>query len=320
MTPLDRASLELLIDRYLAGAASEDEVQRLSHLLATDPSAASEYARQAHLHATLASSETVFENRADRPRPANEPRPALSAGSVTRSPRAFGRAAALLFIGLVLGAGTASAAWAFAVAGSGVFELPLVADNFDLRSEKIGAGFPRQFDQWSGDPASVVEITEKGQRYGLLQFERAAADDADPSGRAYSCDVFRLVDLRPYSNGRSQESPVLTLTATFYAGEDSAPHRFLARLFVFTGDADAVMSRWPAPISEMAAYSSGSVELPNTGGFFRPVNAQVVVPPGATFAVVQLTVQAREAAKLAHPQFPSQYVDAVRLSLIQPGR
>ncbi len=209
--------------------------------------------------------------------------------------------------GLVIGLFSASIVWAIASPKTTTERLfSLVNGSFD--QDQLERGFPRQTGLWSGDESAI--------RAGRVQFIAPGSDSGDPTGRAISCDVFQLVDLRPLrSSLNSEGDSVLELSADFL---DARPHNtkpsvtFFCQLYLFQGDLTSLHQVWPQTNAE--ALASGSAQVTTLGSDakgVRTLTAKCLVPANADFAVIQLAARPNQRpAKL-----DALLVDDVRLSL-----
>jgi hypothetical protein len=153
---------------------------------------------------------------------------------------------------------------------------------------RLERGFPHQTGFWSGDEAAI--------RDGQLRFIAPGSDSGDPNGRAISCDVFQLVDLRPLRHALSPEGDsVLELSADFRDGR--APNTkpsvsFFGQLYLFSGDPGSLHQTWPQSIPE--ALASGSAQVTTLGSDakgVRTLTAKCLIPAQADFAVIQIAAR-----------------------------
>jgi hypothetical protein len=129
--------------------------------------------------------------------------------------------------------------------------------------------------------------------------------------------VWQLVDLRGISPDGGDGDATLELSASFLDARKAKGARvlFSARLYLFSGAPAALAAEWPLSIKESLAFGAGIAE--SWGGApekWRKVVAKSMLPPGATFAVVQLvTTKWTPRAKAA--EFGEQFADDVQLTL-----
>jgi hypothetical protein len=153
---------------------------------------------------------------------------------------------------------------------------------------RLERGFPHQTGFWSGDEAAI--------RDGQLRFIAPGSDSGDPTGRAISCDVFQLVDLRPLRQTLSPEGDsVLELSTDFL---DTRPPNtkpsvtFFCQLYLFQGDLASLHEVWPQTNAE--ALASGSAQVTTLGADVRGVRtltAKCLIPAQADFAVIQIAAR-----------------------------
>lgn len=212
-----------------------------------------------------------------------------------------------LAAGLVIGLFSASMVWAIT--------LPRATNErlFSLRNgafdeNRLERGFPRQTGRWSGDEAAI--------RDGQLHFIAPGSDPGDPAGRAISCDVFQLVDLRPLRKVLSPEGDsVLELSADFRDGRapGSKPSvSFFGQLYLFTGDPGSLHQTWPQSIPEALATGSAQVTTLGTDAHgTRTLTAKCLIPAQADFALIQIAAR----PNLRPAQLDQLSADDVKLTL-----
>ena len=225
--------------------------------------------------------------------------------------------AAAMAAGLVCGLFCASLVWAVAAPIVTSERLHALVDG-GFEHSQVEAGFPARTGVWSGD---AVEISAGDTSHGgrQLRFISPQPDAANPNGRAISCDVFQLVNLRPLQSSLSQdEDAVLELSASFL---DARPLNTrpsvtcFCKIYVFKGDPTKLRETWPLNITD--AVASGIAEVTTLGGHtaaWKTVTVKCLVSAEADFAVIQLAALPNlRPAKLA-----SIYVDDVKLMLRTP--
>lgn len=209
--------------------------------------------------------------------------------------------------GLVIGLFSASIVWAISSPKATTERLfSLINGSFD--EERLESGFPRQTGVWSGDEASIVD--------GKLRFIAPGSDSGNPSGRAISCDVFQLVDLRPLRHTLSPEGDsVLELSADFF---DARPRNtkpsvtFFCQIYLFQGDLASLHEVWPQTNAE--ALASGSAQVTTLGAdarVVRTLTAKCLIPTQADFAVIQIAAR----PNLRPAKLESLFADDVKLTL-----
>lgn len=290
--------------RYQDGALSPAEIETFERALMEDPDRRRQFAESQlrsmalHDHFRQEAFRVPEQSSPTTPRPW-KPRPALAAAA-----------------GLVIGLFGASVVWAIStpdwiatasrVAGlaDGSFEHGTIGP--------IGTGFPETTGRWSGDEAALVDLD--GRR--VLQFVSPGADEAVKGGRAISCDVFQLVDLRslrPAADGEGEA--MLELSASFRDGRavGTKPSvTFMAQIFLFPGDPASLHRAWPNNLGE--ALASGAAFVHTTGEAkpeWHRLGAKCLVPPGADFAVIQLGAR----PNLRPVALESLYADEIELTL-----
>ena len=219
--------------------------------------------------------------------------------------------------GLVCGLFCASLVWAVAAPIVTSERLHALVDGgFD--HSQVEAGFPAQTGVWSGD---AVEISPGDTGHGgrQLRFISPQPDAANPNGRAISCDVFQLVDLRPLRAAlRMDGDAVLELSASFLDARplNTRPSVTCScKIYVFKGDPKGIRSTWPLNIPE--AVSSGIANVTTLGGttpVWKTATAKCLVNAEADFAVIQIAAL----PNLRPANLTSIYADDVKLTLRTP--
>ncbi|MBU6180900.1 MAG: hypothetical protein KGR69_14630 [Verrucomicrobia bacterium] len=180
----------------------------------------------------------------------------------------------------------------------------------------IESGFPRTTGRWSGDEAAIIELEDASEGGRVLQFVSPGADVAVPGGRAISCDVFQLVDLRSLrAVGSGEGEAMLELSANFRDGRAAGTQpsvTFMAQIFLFAGDPAILHQAWPNNLGEALASGAAFVHtMGETKPEWHRLGAKCLVPPGADFAVIQLAAR----PNLRPAELESLYADAIALTL-----
>lgn len=275
--------------RYQDGALSPVEIEDLERALREDPERRKHFVewqlRSMALH-------DHFRQEAFR-----VPSAALERKRANRiSPRPLLAAAA----GLVIGLFGASVVWAISTP-EWIATASRVTGLGDAGFEQgatgaIEPGFPRTTGRWSGDEAAIVELEGAHEGRRVLQFVSPGADVAVPGGRAISCDVFQLVDLRSLRSAAAGEAEaMLELSADFRDGRASGTQpsvTFMVQIFLFSGDPAILHQVWPNNLGEALASGAAFVHtMGETKPEWHRLGAKCLVPPGADFAVIQLAAR-----------------------------
>ncbi|MEY2598943.1 MAG: hypothetical protein RLZZ142_1202 [Verrucomicrobiota bacterium] len=309
----DTGPLLEVIHACLEGRASESDWKFLNEQLRHNSAARDLYLEMADLHSGLSVEEGLWVGR----------RPAAAAlrPAVPQWFRSRWMAAAA---GLVVGLSGASFAWAIASPWM-PRTMALVSQSFAGREGRLPSGIPRSFGVWGGDEAEIVRDAGAGPKEepAMLRFLKAEPDEAFPGSPAGSCDVFRVVDLRPYRVAGEQGDSVLQFSAAFSDRRASFGEalRFSIRIFVFSGDWQRVREKWPQIRSE--TVSSGGAIFDSFGGApqaVRTLSAKALIPAQGDFAVVQLVVGRLGEVSREPAVFGEQYASNVRLTLKSTGR
>jgi hypothetical protein len=296
--------------RYQDGGLSPEATAALERILRADPGRRRQFAewqlRSAALHDHFRREAYRVSFVSGEPERTNLPRslrPALAAAA-----------------GLALGLFGASVVWAIAtpewvatasrVAGlrDGGFEEGAVG--------RIGTGFPREAGHWSGDEAALVDLPGAPEGHRALEFLSPGADEAAPGGRAISCDVFQIVDLRSVRGaGEGEDEAQLELSALCRDGRATGARpsvTFMAQIFLFSGDPARLHQAWPNNIGEALASGAAFVHASGeTAPQWHRLGAKCLVPREADFAVIQLAAR----PNLRPAVLESLFADQVKLTL-----
>jgi hypothetical protein len=279
--------------RYQDGVLTPDEVIAFETAMRDDPA-------KRQLFADMQVRSMALHDRFRQEAFRIEPAPKKNLTWVTRPITAMAA-------GLVIGLFSASIVWAISSPKTTTERLfSLLNGSFD--ENRLERGFPHRTGFWSGDEAAI--------RDGQLRFVAPGSDSGDPTGRAISCDVFQLVDLRPLRHALSPDGDsVLELSAEFL--DARAPNAkpsvsFFGQLYLFAGDPGSLHQTWPQSIPE--ALASGSAQVTTLGSDAhgtRTLTAKCLIPAQADFAVIQLAAR----PNLRPAKLDGLSADNVRLTL-----
>jgi len=184
----------------------------------------------------------------------------------------------------------------------------------------IEEGFPRVVGRWSGDSSTINQLGARA-REGMhaLSFDAAKGNENAVSSPANFCDVFQIIDLRPFHPITAEKEALLEFSIDFLdARESGEPLWHMTKIYLFEGDPNTIHENWPANLTE--CVGSGMDHFSSTG-FGRPewktVTSRCVIPRMATFAVLQIAVgNLPHERKSPSPALNKQYADNARLSLV----
>jgi len=325
------SGLDLLVQRYLDGTITPEEMRSLNRLLGAAREARCAFRRHLDLDSALATLAAGVVGGTEQPSASCQPQvvaghagpgtvPATVGWWSSRSVRTLRDGLVATTIGVLLG--IAGTRWVSAVVSpfAGPFverTIVLWEDGFEGSTGPVPNGFPEQSGHWGGDETEIATLPaefreEKGKQ--SLRFGRSGADVGNPQGPSISCDVFQIVDLAalrasPLEGGE----PVLELSADFLDGRSDTgePITFICQIFLFKGDFDLLRRVWPRTLG--SALGSGATLLDSSGDVagWRTLTARCLLHPQADFAVVQLGALPHGSRR----ELPEQYADRVRLSL-----
>lgn len=309
---------EQLLRQYFDGDISGSEMDELDASLQTRAEVRESFWKEAHIHGALR--EFGHEKASEAQLRAVAPMSELPATRRQKSWWVAWTPLTAAAAGLVVGLFFASVAWAVAspapmATASRLFTL--LDGSFEKQAGRLSSGFPSLFDIWSGDEADVVEGKAlKGKQ--ALRFVKAEGDAGVENGRAKSCDVYRLVDLRPLKASAEGFDAMLEMSAQFLDGRVAKGPllNFSCRIYLFSGSAESVREQWPSIRDKALAF--GQSVYQSSGGApqtWRDVTARVLLPRQADFAVVQLTTGRTEKSDGRPAEFGDQFADEVQLTL-----
>lgn len=329
------ASQEDLFHRVLDGGGTQADLAALHQLLCQNESARDAWIRLTHLHAELASG-VLLEGRAElrnNREKAQETKPAdFSEQEKRHSHRAdlpwrrrFGRVAAALGVGLLLGGFGTSLLRAVIEPRSGKVAL-LLADSFEAQLPPRGNGPPGEAGVWGGDRTELVGEQQgvrprSGQR--MLRFVSATFEGKPQESDSYIADVHRLVDLRPFSRELSAGDVTLRFTAHFNAHSypDAAPYTTGVYLHAITQETlrKNVLHRTVHElVEESLGVSVSNTPLDRDPATWQRATAELRLPPQTEFVWVHLTLTHPLGRSREGPRtFSGHFLDDLEASLVR---
>jgi hypothetical protein len=216
-----------------------------------------------------------------------------------------------------------SAVWAFVGADAPPARRILLED-FERAAAPSVDGPPLAAGSWGGDLSELVGLHNgvtpaSGDR--MLRFIRDHYVGKSKQ-QAWSCDVHRLVDLRPYRQHFGSGEMIVRMTARFNAAvpEGDIHERF--RISGFALDAATATNgclRNPLNLhnKSLAFASSQVLGLDGDPRSWQSASAELRVPPGTDFILVHVGVY-KDPPELTSPTpFGGHYCDDVRVVLVQ---
>ena len=315
LSPADLESLNQRLEnnaharaRFRALATLEEGLRDLAELPALSPSAAVASAGQASLIDDLSLS-------------AGKPSPIISG--------LFHRPLISAAAGLVLGIFCTSAIWAASQSGRQKI-LTLIHESFEFAPSPSVTGIPTELETWSGDFTEVVEMTDgllplHGER--MLQFLRAD-HDAKESAVGYICDLYRVVDLRPYGLAAMKDDTLVSVEAGFRSVPFQDPNRFQCGISIYAmAGVPANREGWNALFETSEKTTENSLATAQRWIFldgeatqWQKGRAELRIPGDAKFLVIGIRVSDRSAIQPDGEEppaveFSGQFVDDIRVTL-----
>ncbi len=325
--------LDDLVQRYIDGTITADEMRSLNRRLGSDADSRRSFTDSLDMDSGLGALAAGWRDGAgDGGEPFGRDSigmhrvssPGHAAGRRRRVrpvwPVRYGLVAAA--IGMLLG--IAGTRWVSAVVSPlppvSVERLTMLQEaGLEVPAGPIHSGFPAEVGIWGGDEAGIVSgpaaFRDEGTR--VLRFLSAGADPGDPRGRAISCDLFQIVDLEAARVSLTDGGEaVLELSADFLDARREAGDSvtFICQIFLFRGEFDTQHEVWPRSLGD--ALGSGAMLWESVGGDpdWRTLTARCLLHPQADFAVVQIGALPNGPRR----ELSEQYADRVRLSLRVP--
>ncbi|MGB8165917.1 MAG: hypothetical protein WCF18_00395 [Chthoniobacteraceae bacterium] len=305
----DDTHLIEMLTRYVAGDCTPEEVQDLSARLERDPDACDLLAEiltqgVAVREFAQAHHEVV---RTTKRMPQRWP------GWLSWRPLTAAAA------GIVLGMFCTSVV--FGYVGPRVVEKvkAVFSEGFESGMTKTAPGVPRVAGQWSGDEAEVVTSTPEVKAHGGAKMLRflSATYPGENSPRSQWGDVYRIVDVRGLAGAGST---VARASASFARGAATGEERFACRVEAYALDQD--LGTLPPALSHTwlqqnnSATGSRRAVLTSTGRW-QEVSVELQITRETRFVVLHLAmVQEEPTLKSGGVQFPSQFMDDVKVELI----
>lgn len=324
-----------LIARCLDGRATHDDVRHLEKQLELDADLRRAWLRLARIDALLhrAGGRSTADVACGRITPtAIEARPALQDRGWRRMLR--GRTVPLLVgvAGIVICIAWASVTWAAGVWASVVWavapERPaeyrrIVCDDFEGGSGPHVTGLPAQPGVWSGDQSELVGTRgDVAPRSGtrMLRFV-SGWYDGKPTQDGRSCDVLKLIDLRPYRHQIANGTWSVRITAFFNVSTGALEGQEQCSVAGFVFDtATAISLTSPGSLRDRSlAYACCQrIDLDEDADAWQQATTEFRLPVESAFLAVHCGVSeySREADK-PPKQFRGHYCDDVSVTLVR---
>lgn len=315
-----------LMNDFLDGVASDDQVVRLEELLVADDAAREEYLQLADLHACLAVDETLWAGESGEVTLSRQAHDAVSATRWSILPRSPLPAAVVGVLVGLLGAGLTF--------GYVVPQLPslrarqvLLEDGFESGPPPRTRGLGSTAGVWDGDFSTVVG-PERGMapRSGrrMLRLLRADYDGKPERGQtSYVADLWRLVDLRPY-RAELAAGATVRLSAAFNATAFPASEAYCVSLGIHALDAATAERLEPADASSL---TDASIVMTHTGGkpldrdprTWQAEGCELHLPADAEYLLLLVGIAHGTAAQ-RRIDLPGHCIDDVKLTLETRGQ
>lgn len=268
-----------LVQRYLDGDATEDEVRALSKALEAEPDLRARFLAYARLDASL--SKIVRSQAA----------PIISNADSTnnrRSRKNWWSLSTAAVIGLVVGLLSASAVWALTLPAEGPAEVvaPLLEESFENSDLVPGHGFPTVAGTWSGD--LLLSSKKNG---GVVPKSGSRVAELPPHPKRKFSYATRIIDLDDVRNAVGDGTPRVEVEASFRAPESVEAMRHQIRLAAFAESPAEVKARWVG--GELFDWVLQHVARTVTvrrgaGSEWHTLTTTMEIPPNARSLVISL--------------------------------
>lgn len=305
------------------GPLTAEESTRLSELLRDDPAAQEAYLDHVMMDALL---EREFGGVA----PAVTRSEAIASRDVVvRGPwrrfRSMAKMAAALFVGAFL----ASAVWAYAlprVSAAKRVRLPIGDGSFENGGAPGQDGVPVRPGVWGGDFSRVVDAEQGVQPHeGRRMLRLVSADNSQtPAGAPRrAAELWQVVDVRPMRGLLGRGPAAVEVSAFFKAVPPAIKDRFVYGLaiYAFHGDPVSGPEAWKMRRELALAGMDKEESAESVAAQWRPLAAQITVPPDADFLLVQARFVCKTPGPLTTPvEFAGHYLDDFALHVVLPPR
>ncbi len=302
-----------LIQRYIAGTTTADEVMRLQQSLKTDAELRTLYLDYMNLVVALEAKAEAVEMAPDFPQPAIiHPKHR----NVWLQWRPLAAAAA----GIVFGILCTSVVFAYVAPLAGK-AIQLLQESFESGPAPMVTGVPVEAGRWSGDYSEIV-----GEQQGvkpasgkkMLRFLRADYE-GKTNADGYVADLYQLIDLRPYRSEFADGGAVLQFFAGFNAFEFPANEAYGCLMSMHALDAEMVRSgtlsdRQVLNADALAMTSSNRLMLDRNPATWQRQTAELRLPPNTEYLLLHVAVT-HATKSPRRTVFDGHYLDDVRLVL-----
>jgi hypothetical protein len=221
--------------------------------------------------------------------------------------------------GVVLGICCTSLAFAYALPWAGRLST-MFFDSFEAGPPPLTDGVPIAAGRWGGDYVEIVEPhagVQPAHGRRVLRFLRGDHEGM-PREDARSSHTFRLFDVRGMREELRLDTAIVQLSALFNAASAQEPGPVACGLSIFALDEQAVDGdglRREGALSRdsLAMAVSSEVTLDDDPASWQRVSNELRLPPETAYVMIRVGVSRKRGT--AKPDFPSHYVDDVRLVL-----
>ncbi|MDF1756184.1 MAG: hypothetical protein P1U89_25580 [Verrucomicrobiales bacterium] len=323
-----------LIRDYIDGRTSPADLDKLNHLLETDPEARARYRALATLDEGLRDLAEI---------PAISPLYRVQSESVQGtvgectgySERSIPVIAAFLSrplfaaaAGLLIGVFCTSAIWA--ATGSGRQKIfNLLHESFESGNPPEVTGIPIETGMWGGDFTEIVTATEGvSPRHGerMLKFLRADhKGKKNPVG--YVGDLYRVIDLRGHESILENDDAVVSVESAFCSIPFAEPDRFVCGLGIYAlsslPSGNDSWKNWPLFETRLSEESLATaqrwISLSPSGLEWQKGRAELRLPTESRYLLVVIHLSDRSAilpsGEPPAVEFTGQFIDDVRITL-----
>ena len=320
----------ILIEAYLSGTISSEDLESLNELLENSKVAREHYLELATmdegLH-DLAATPSFVMDRAEFI-DGVYPKGSRSYQSTANSKRSIlSRSWISAAAGLLIGVFCTSAVWAATETGRQKL-LTIFHDSFESGQVPLSVGGPVDLGTWGGD---YVEITDNASvepfdGEHLLRFLRADYTGKEESV-GYVSDLYRVIDLRNNASLIVNGDATATVQAAFASTSIGEPDRFIGNISLNAfKEVPATAEEWrtligtPRRMEETALASARRREALSPVETWQQIDIEMRLPGKSRFLLIGLHVADQQAARnhgITPPavKFEGQFADDIRVTL-----
>tara|TARA_R110002096_G_scaffold169222_6_gene340775 strand:- start:1543 stop:3723 length:2181 start_codon:yes stop_codon:yes gene_type:complete len=206
-------------------------------------------------------------------------------------------------------------------------ELPVDLGTSFEPGQQIGAGMPTEPAIWSGDGARIISRSADGSIHpvrgaSMLQFLATYSPEQTEAGDQRASEVWRIVDLRPFSDRVNTGEVTVKLGSFFNRLSGVGNSQFRLGIGAYRGRIEEAKAFWDRKnelTSERLAATSSVILSDDDPETWEPLEVSMPVPPGTDFLLIDLLAFENETDRDEN-EFEGHFADDVRLRLTSRAR